>query len=145
MDSTPPFFLPPVIYNPLGYGFEYVRVAIADVNGDGKPDLLVANRFACSGCATGSVAVLLGNGDGTFQPAVTTTQSGSETESVVVADVNGDGKPDIVLGNGDSGPSVAVLLGMVTERSNRGWATRRWLAARTRSRWPTSTATENWT
>ena len=111
MDSNPPFFLPPVIYNPLGYGFEYVRVAIADVNGDGKPDLLVANRFACSGCATGSVAVLLGNGDGTFQPAVDYDSVGSETESVVVADVNGDGKPDIVLGNGDSGPSVAVLLG----------------------------------
>jgi hypothetical protein len=107
-----PFFLPPVIYDPHGFGFLNVSVAIADVNGDGKPDLLVTNRFACSSCAHGSVAVLLGNGDGTFQSAVTYDSGAMLTETIAVADVNGDGKPDIIVGNhcGCSG-QIGVLLG----------------------------------
>jgi len=101
MGPSAPFFLPPVIYDPQGSGARNVSVAIADVNGDGKPDLLVAN-------VNGSVAVLLGNGDGTFQSAVT-YGSGGAADSVVVADVNGDGKPDVLVGN--SGGSLGVLLG----------------------------------
>ena len=112
-EPAAPFFLPPVIYNPEGYDAVRVSVAIADVNGDGKPDLLVANHRACPGC-NGSVAVLLGNGDGTFQSAVTYDSGAIQTESVVVADVNGDGKPDIMVGNDCGGCSfgaVGVLLG----------------------------------
>ncbi len=117
MSPSAPFFLPPVIYDPHGFGVANVSVAIADVNGDGKPDLLVANRFACFSCApipNGSVAVLLGNGDGTFQSAVTYDSGATETESLVVADVNGDGKLDVVVGNQCGGCSfggVGVLLG----------------------------------
>ena len=76
-------------------------VAVADVNGDGKPDLVVANVCASSAddCANGTVGVLLGNGDGTFQTAVTYGSGGYEANSVAVADVNGDGKPDLLVAN----------------------------------------------
>jgi hypothetical protein len=92
-------------------------VAVADVNGDGKPDILVANWCASeSNCSHGSVSVLLGNGDGTFQTAVAYGSGGDQAVSVVVADVNGDGKPDLVVANqfvsdNDNGGLVGVLLG----------------------------------
>ena len=73
------------------------------MNGDGKPDLAVANSNSYT------VGVLLGNGDGTFQTQKTFTP-GVSPDSVVVADVNGDGKPDLVVTNYNS-QNVSVLLG----------------------------------
>jgi hypothetical protein len=98
-------------------GFLPASVAVADVNGDGKPDLIVANQLGCNSCASGTVAVLLGKGDGTFQAAVSYNSGGTSADLVVVADVNGDGKPDFVVMNralcgslcGDG--QVGVLLG----------------------------------
>jgi Bacterial Ig-like domain (group 3)/FG-GAP-like repeat len=91
-------------------------VVVADVNGDGELDLIVANRCIDNGCLIEAVvAVLLGNGNGTFQTAVTYNSGGLFTSSVAVADVNGDGKPDLVVGNWCSDPncdgSVGILLG----------------------------------
>lgn len=87
-------------------------VAIADVNGDGKPDLIVSgcqDQITCETTTTGNVNVLLGNGDGTFQPAVTFDSSGQSSYSVVVADVNGDGKPDLVVGDVNVNCSSACI------------------------------------
>jgi len=88
-------------------------VAVADVNGDGRPDIVIANCVTTSYCFSGNsgtVGVLLGNGDGTFQAVVTYGSGGNDTTSAAVADVNGDGKPDIVVTNESSG-TVGVLLG----------------------------------
>jgi hypothetical protein len=95
-------FLPAVTYN--SGGSYPASVAVADVNGDGKPDLLVANK------GSGTVSVLLGNGDGTFQPAVSYGSGGSFTYSLALGDVNGDGKLDLVVANAGSN-TVGVLLG----------------------------------
>jgi len=78
-------------------------LAIADVNLDGKPDLLIANAVG------NTVSVLLGNGNGTFQPQVTFA-AGSGPFAIAVADVNLDGKPDLVVADSGSN-SVSVLLG----------------------------------
>jgi hypothetical protein len=77
-------------------------VAVADISGDGKPDLVVANAVAST------VSVLLGNGDGTFQAKVD-YPTGSAPLSVAVADVNGDHQPDLVVAN-RSFNTVSVLL-----------------------------------
>jgi hypothetical protein len=102
-------------------GDEAVSVAVKDVNGDNKPDIIVANLCAagsnCASSSDGSVTILLGNGDGTFQTGATYGSGGYFTESVAVEDLNGDGKPDIVVADFCSsgascsaGGAVGVLL-----------------------------------
>src|SRR5439155_1623497 len=81
------------------------KVGIGELNGDGKPDLAVAN------VGDGTVSVLLGAGDGTF--AVQTTYSTgdfSNPYSVAVGDLNHDGRLDLAVAN-NSPSTVSVLLG----------------------------------
>jgi len=90
-----------------------VAVAAADFNGDGKPDLAVINNPPPAAGATtstaGSVAVLLGNGDGTFRPHVDFAV-GQTPVAVVADDFTGDGNQDLaVVNQGDT--AVSVLLG----------------------------------
>ena len=107
-------FQPPVKY-PTG-GYDPYAVAIADVNGDGNPDLLVANQEQFG--TESSVGVLLGNGDGTYQKAVTYDAGGISAYAIAVADVNADGHPDLLVADGCSSAGycstdgvLAVLLG----------------------------------
>ena len=79
-------------------------VAVGDFNGDGKPDLAVAN------VNENTFSVLLGNGDGTFQAAKTFSSVGSHPYFVAVGDFNRDGKPDLVITN-HLDTTVSVLLG----------------------------------
>src|SRR2546426_457828 len=97
-------FQAPVNY---GAGKDPVSVAVADFNDDGKPDLAVANRGSFWDFTDGSVSVLLGNGNGSFQVAVN-YGVGANAGSLAVADFNGDGKPDLALANS---AGVGVLLG----------------------------------
>src|SRR5579864_71438 len=105
-----PGFLAPVSYAVDSSSSAPTAVAVGDFNGDGKLDLVTANSYSNSFWASGSVSVLLGNGDGTYQPARNfATGTGNYTfPSVAVGDFNSDGKLDIVETN-DSG--VSVLLG----------------------------------
>jgi FG-GAP-like repeat len=89
--------------SPAGVGASPRALAVGDLNGDGRLDLVVANS------ADDTVSVLLGNGDGTVQPQ-RAYASGLAPSAVAVADVNGDGRLDLVVANsGDD--TVSVLLG----------------------------------
>ncbi len=91
--------------SPLTVGRNPGFVAVGDLNGDGKLDLAVA---ANNSNGTGSLYVLLGNGDGTFQAPVAYASSSIFPSSIKIADLNHDGKPDLILGAQDK---VYVLLG----------------------------------
>jgi FG-GAP-like repeat len=116
--ASQPLFLPAVTYD--SGGIFAASMAVGDVNGDGKLDLAVSNIY--NGALTfGSVGVLLGKGDGTFEATVAYDSGGYGTGSVAVADVNDDGKRDLLVANEcatpfssgacDSNGSVGVLLG----------------------------------
>ncbi|HMC63932.1 MAG TPA: VCBS repeat-containing protein [Gemmataceae bacterium] len=84
----------------------YAAVATGDFNGDARADLAVHRDGG-----TDAVAVLLGNGDGTFQSARNFAAgfSWGGPGSLAVGDVNADGRLDVVTAN--AGGTVSVLLG----------------------------------
>lgn len=78
-------------------------IAVSDLNGDGNPDVIVANR------SSANVSVLLGNGDGTFGASVQTqTGASSMPNALAVADFDGDSDADIAVA--DASGSVIPLI-----------------------------------
>ena len=106
--TNPIFFIPPT----YGSGGRFARnTEIGDFNGDGKSDLLISNECVSDAdCTQGSVAVLLGNGDGSYQPALV-SNTGAVLASVTIGDFNRDGKLDVVGRQRLSGYRVHKWLG----------------------------------
>ena len=78
-------------------------MAVGDFNGDGIPDLAVADY------GQAKLTILLGNGDGTFT-LKSSPSTGTEPYSVAVGDFNGDGIPDLAVANyGSSTVSIRSL------------------------------------
>jgi hypothetical protein len=73
-----------------------------DFNGDGHPDFAVPTSL-------GPVAIMLGHGDGTFQPGVSI--SATQPFGAVAADFNGDGILDLAISNRGTNASIAIYLG----------------------------------
>ncbi|HZU31368.1 MAG TPA: VCBS repeat-containing protein [Candidatus Angelobacter sp.] len=82
-----------------------VSVAIADVNHDGKPDLIIANT------ADETISIFLGDGKGHFTAAPGSPfPCGKAPNDIAVADMNHDGNPDLIIANTET-PLITVLLG----------------------------------
>jgi hypothetical protein len=104
---------PPVAdnLNPPYGGTVTGQIALADMNGDGKPDLITLGTTNNGDYA--ELAIALGNGDGTFQtPTVIDFGDGSSLAyGLAVADFNGDGKLDVVVTGSDPGVNTGIFLG----------------------------------
>lgn len=95
-------------------GARPVALAVADLNRDGKLDLIVAQQSArLPHQSLDTIGVLLGNGDGTFQPDIF-YPAGRHPVAVIAGDFNGDSKPDVAVANygGNLPASLVVLLGL---------------------------------
>jgi hypothetical protein len=87
----------------MGDGSDLTDLAVADLNGDGVPDLVSVDHSA------GTVLVRLGNADGTYQAPVSFDAVG-DAQRLVVGDFNGDGVLDVATG-GEFSTAVSILLG----------------------------------
>jgi Ca2+-binding RTX toxin-like protein len=113
LGSNPGSFGQPTSFNftktPLGgfpVGTQPRSVAIADINGDGFLDILVANSV------TDDISLLLGDGTGSFG-AATYYAAADGSRAVAIADINGDSKLDLVVGN-ELDDTISVLLNTTT-------------------------------
>jgi hypothetical protein len=88
------------------FGLSPVSAAVGDFNTDGKLDLVVVSDISNNN----NLSVLLGNGDGTFQPATNYATGAGPAYSVVVEDFNADGKLDLAITNYNNN-SMSVMLG----------------------------------
>ena len=119
--AKPNVQLPSTFLNPY-------NAAVADINGDGKADLVLTIQDVTE--ANQGIAVALGNGDGTFQTATFLTSSAQSPALpgyVKIVDLNLDGHPDLVYTNALSG-TVGVMYGVGngTFYSPLEFATNRW-------------------
>lgn len=114
-DPYAPQFRPPFTV-PLGKGASPFFLADGDINGDGRPDLAVVDQAAAD------IAILLGRGDGTFEPVrKVPTLPDVSPRALAFADFDADGRLDFVFSHG-GGVTVALGDGMGGFTVGRAWS-----------------------
>jgi hypothetical protein len=98
----------PTYVSVINCGWPTAWIAAGDVNGDGKADVVATINNNCV-TSQGQVAVLTGLGTGKFKaPVYYSTGSTAQPVDVFLEDLNGDGKPDMVISNWDG--TISILL-----------------------------------
>ncbi len=105
-------FRTPIVHSLPTIGVPF-GVAVADFNGDGKPDVAVIHGSI--DYLISDVEILLGNGDGTLGTPMA-FPSGTNAVTIVTADLDGDGRPDVIVGGAGGGAggrtgNLSVLFG----------------------------------
>jgi hypothetical protein len=114
-------FQTPVTYS---VGTNPTAITSLDFNSDGHPDLAVTSTGADPNTAApiDQVMLLLGSSAGTFSSGggvqLTTGGSAGGSQSIITADVNGDSKPDLIVGNTDATASVLINSGSAFSLGN---------------------------
>ena len=103
----------------VGVGFDPYCVIAADINGDGKPDLITAN-IGIGSIGNNTLTVLTNNGSGGFGSNATLTV-GVGPYDVIAADVNGDGKVDLITANFGSTYPKGNTLTVLTNNGSGGF------------------------
>ena len=99
---------------PVNVTIDQAPLAVGDFNGDGKLDVAVSSRLTAT---SQKLALLLGNGDGTFTYQLTnfTLPSGGATNFISAADLNGDGKIDLILLSDSGLPQVVNIQSLLSK------------------------------
>jgi hypothetical protein len=104
----PAVHLPPGVVQPPSTLVQPIDIEVADFNGDGHQDIATGNRRPSDPPIDSSASVLLGRGDGAFEPAQEFLTARG-TAALVVADFNEDGLPDLATANHESS-NVTILM-----------------------------------
>lgn len=99
------------ILTPIAGNDGNANIVVGDVNGDKKDDIIVAHQNGNGGCISSCFDVLISNGDGTFTLGTTYSVTSNSLAGGTVADVNGDGKLDVVVVDQNSPSNVWTMLG----------------------------------
>jgi hypothetical protein len=89
-------------------GVDSNSIVSADFNNDGIPDLAIANALGYEH-EPGTLSVLIGNGDGTFQKQVPIVNAGASPKNIMAADLTGNGDQDLIVTN--TGGVFSVIFG----------------------------------
>ncbi|HEX8077752.1 MAG TPA: VCBS repeat-containing protein [Chthoniobacterales bacterium] len=99
-------------YYPNTSGFDAPYVLAGDINNDAKLDVVIMHSMNCfnAGCVPSTVVtVMLGNGDGTFQPG-RDVETGTHPTAIAFGDFNRDGIKDLAVGGGNT--ELSILMGV---------------------------------